>query len=522
MGGKGSGNFEHSGRKGEVGGSTETPGEAKVRNERSLRALKAFVPTHAGSQRHAENNELVIRKMVGGVRTKDNLPVDVITTIEGKVKGIEVKTLVNNSNDKITMRKGALEKKNLWGKSNHASVHTVVIDDRGKLGNAGYGGHRIYYRKGSGSFRLVGMTKVRDAAHLKDLLAGRGMRSAQEVLLESLGGPGSGNFGHSGRPGEVGGSGDDSISAAPLRPEPTVEQIREIHRLAATGMAHTTIATQMQMGGKSGSRGQITKDIVAKYNPDGTKKDSLPPTVVILPRTPTPPIVEPIPSGPKGELTNTNTWGETTWYAQGNKAVNVLVGKDIDHQTQMVVQTAVSRMPGQVLDAARNPQFQVVPEILIAHAFGGQSAGWNAAGQYQHGQRIDSYAGTERTRNQILVATKGMDHTYMEKVVAHELGHGLEYNSMRLFGVKEVREAYKADRHDIVVNKNGSMKESYKKFAYYRSNRHEAFAESVAQHLVPGYRQVNSQTPELYRAAFPRMMAVVGKGLERVMSKKVK
>lgn len=170
LGGKGSGNFGHAGRPGEKGGSGEG-GAEKVRNERSLRALKAFIPIHAESQRHAERNELDVRKMVGGQRTDDNKPVDVITTINGKVKGIEVKTMVNNTNDKITMRKAAIEKKVAWGRANHATTHTVVIDDRGKLGNKGYSGHRIHYRKGPGSFRLSSMTKVNSAAHLKELLS---------------------------------------------------------------------------------------------------------------------------------------------------------------------------------------------------------------------------------------------------------------------------------------------------------------------------------------------------------------
>lgn len=174
MGGKGSGNFGHEGRPGEKGGSGEGGSVPdKVRNERSLRALKAFVAADATTQRYTENNELYIRTLVGGKRTDDNLPVDVITSVAGRTKGIEVKTMVNNTNDKITMRKDAIEKKVSWGRSNHASVHTVVLDDRGKLGNPGYSGHRIYYAKGSGSFRLGGMTKVTSTAHLKELLGKR-------------------------------------------------------------------------------------------------------------------------------------------------------------------------------------------------------------------------------------------------------------------------------------------------------------------------------------------------------------
>ena len=79
LGGAGSGHYGHAGQgTGEVGGSRKSTG---ARSEKSRRALKAFVPVHAEAQRHAEENELDIRKIIGGERTDDNLPVDVVTTI---------------------------------------------------------------------------------------------------------------------------------------------------------------------------------------------------------------------------------------------------------------------------------------------------------------------------------------------------------------------------------------------------------------------------------------------------------
>jgi hypothetical protein len=162
LGGSGSGNFGHAGRPGAIGGSGA--GSAPVRSEKSRRALKNFVPAYAAAQRQAEQNELTVRSMVGGTRTQGNAPVDVVVTIGGKVKGIEVKTLISNTNDKITVRKSAMEKKDQWAHANHASVHTVVLDDREK-------GHSpLYYAKGHGSFRISAMTPVRDADHLKKLL----------------------------------------------------------------------------------------------------------------------------------------------------------------------------------------------------------------------------------------------------------------------------------------------------------------------------------------------------------------
>ena len=169
LGGKGSGNWGHAGRPGERGGSAPGTG----RSERSERALRAFKPATADHQRHAEKNELKVRDMLGGeLPSAYNAPVDVIVRIDGKLKGIEVKTLINNSNDKITVRAAALKNKQWWARSNRATIHTVVIDDRDKFGNT-YSGHRIYYARGSGSFRLSSMTKVENAAHLRELLSKR-------------------------------------------------------------------------------------------------------------------------------------------------------------------------------------------------------------------------------------------------------------------------------------------------------------------------------------------------------------
>lgn len=174
QGGKGSGNFGHGGRPGEKGGSGE--GGEKVRNERSLRALKAFIPVTREGQQKAEATEHYVAKVAGGKviegtidprtgKAFRNAPVDVVTTYGGRKQGIEVKTLLNQTNDKLTVRKAAAEKKTFWARSNHATVHIVAVDHRrGKSG-------QLYYRKGHGSFRLSSMTKVKGPSHLRKLLA---------------------------------------------------------------------------------------------------------------------------------------------------------------------------------------------------------------------------------------------------------------------------------------------------------------------------------------------------------------
>lgn len=116
-------------------------------------------------------------KALGGYSLKDNEPVDVITTIDGKDHGIELKTMVSNKADKITMKKEAQTRKRQWEKKHPGRCHTVVIDDREVFNAKGPGKHdeskrRIFYRRGFGSFRVGGMYEVKGGMkELKQLLA---------------------------------------------------------------------------------------------------------------------------------------------------------------------------------------------------------------------------------------------------------------------------------------------------------------------------------------------------------------
>ncbi len=133
---------------------------------RAKRALASHKPSTAAMQRHAESNERVVAKMVGGSVSEDtqsNAPLDVV---KGK-HGIEVKTLLNNSHDKITMHPPSRIRKEQWAAQNHAVVHTVVIDHRPGRANSG---HEVYYKRGVGAFRLHTMTKVSGPAHLRKLM----------------------------------------------------------------------------------------------------------------------------------------------------------------------------------------------------------------------------------------------------------------------------------------------------------------------------------------------------------------
>jgi hypothetical protein len=146
-------------------------GESKL-SDRAQRALASHKPSTAEKQRWAEKNEAAVAKMLGGKTTDDNNPADVTAKSGGQLHGVEVKTLLDNKNDKITVHPESRARKEAWAKADGARLHTVVFDDRNRFGTSGHSGHRLYYREGVGAFRLAGMTPVRDAAHLRSLVAG--------------------------------------------------------------------------------------------------------------------------------------------------------------------------------------------------------------------------------------------------------------------------------------------------------------------------------------------------------------
>lgn len=127
-------------------------------------------------QRYAEDvNEAYLAEKLGGTPLPDNEPPDVVAEIDGKKHGIEVKTMVDNSARKITCKSDAQARKRTWERKNKGTFHTVVIDDHLVFNAKGPGKHdlskrELWYRRGSGSFRVDGMAKVRDYDHLKELI----------------------------------------------------------------------------------------------------------------------------------------------------------------------------------------------------------------------------------------------------------------------------------------------------------------------------------------------------------------
>lgn len=125
-------------------------GRKKGLSERAQRAKASYNPSTLAKQIVAAEMQIKVAKTVHGVSTDDSQPFDVL-----KAKsGIEVKTIVDGINDKITMHKSSLARKLAEAKDlGLKRTYTVAIDKRN-------GKEEIYYKKGLGSFRLPSMTRV--------------------------------------------------------------------------------------------------------------------------------------------------------------------------------------------------------------------------------------------------------------------------------------------------------------------------------------------------------------------------
>ena len=140
IGTESSGNYGHVGNSPHVGGS----GQGGSADEKVQRGLRYHVPCTRGVQRQADDNEAKLAVLIGGKRTADNEPFDILF---GK-NMIEVKTIVRGKNDKITVHPESLRRKMEEIKAKKGIAHTVVFDERN---------NKVYYNEGVGSFRLGAM-----------------------------------------------------------------------------------------------------------------------------------------------------------------------------------------------------------------------------------------------------------------------------------------------------------------------------------------------------------------------------
>lgn len=126
---------------------------------RSERASSTYKPSTAAKQQLADKSERHLASALGAQRTPDNSAFDLI---KGKA-GIEVKTLIDNRNSKITMHPSSRLRKLREARRSKLSSHTVVIDRRGAR-------PEYYYARGVGSFRLQNMQKLTGLNELRTVL----------------------------------------------------------------------------------------------------------------------------------------------------------------------------------------------------------------------------------------------------------------------------------------------------------------------------------------------------------------
>jgi len=131
------------------GGGGAGAGAGAATSGRAARAVASHKPVTLQRRRHADGRQADVARFIGGRQTGDNEPFDVI---RGK-NAIEVKTLLDQGNDKITMHPDSLARKQQDAKR-FSRVYTLVVDDR-----PGSGG-KLYLREGLGSFRLGAMQPI--------------------------------------------------------------------------------------------------------------------------------------------------------------------------------------------------------------------------------------------------------------------------------------------------------------------------------------------------------------------------
>jgi len=203
LGGPDSGNFGHSGRPGEVGGSS-SEGE-KPTYEQITQSVRGFLKDVDVKHEHISSNEIW----------------EYVDTPKGKA-GLALKDLYRNDRPEIEIHWLTAMKR---GSGRAALEHVMQMADKHgvtlslwALPLAGAGeneGFSLSPRRLEKFYREFGFKKDRTEDGVSHM-------TRVPKKLRSAGGPGSGNFGHAGRPGEVGGSGEGGghlITDKKLNPE---------------------------------------------------------------------------------------------------------------------------------------------------------------------------------------------------------------------------------------------------------------------------------------------------------------
>src|SRR3984885_10116361 len=148
----------------------------QVPSEKAARAKLAHKLVNKDIQRYAEEyNEPRFAKVVQGISHPDSEPMDV-TTKSGDP--CELKTLVDNSNSKITMDSYSQVRKIVKESETGKTFHTIVSDDQSIYNAKGEGKHgddskrKYYYRRGvAGSARIGSLYECKDEAELLKMMS---------------------------------------------------------------------------------------------------------------------------------------------------------------------------------------------------------------------------------------------------------------------------------------------------------------------------------------------------------------
>src|SRR4051812_38854602 len=99
---------------------------------RSARARAAHAGGSGAAQEKGRGQEAAVARMLrASARPANTAPVDVSLRSRGKAHGVEVKTLTEQKNNKITMNAYAIMRKLAYARSARAALHTVAVDLRG-------------------------------------------------------------------------------------------------------------------------------------------------------------------------------------------------------------------------------------------------------------------------------------------------------------------------------------------------------------------------------------------------------
>ncbi len=124
------------------------------------RAKLSYKGGDKAEQDIARSTEKEMSAALGIPHMPDNEPFD----LQNRAVGVEIKTMVSNSNDKITMTKDAIGRKSAEvaarGGPGKFRAYTVVVDKRTAT-------TRYFIRAGFGSFRVGSMTEVPGTAGLR-------------------------------------------------------------------------------------------------------------------------------------------------------------------------------------------------------------------------------------------------------------------------------------------------------------------------------------------------------------------